>query len=93
MNNEPVAWISKFCLQYLEEGYDTKAYPKENEHANIPLYTHPEKTLTDEEIKHLQRECIADAYAQAHFHGDKYINSQQAILKFARAILRKANEK
>ncbi len=41
MNNEPVAWISKFCLQYLEEGYDTKAYPKENEHANIPLYTHP----------------------------------------------------
>ena len=50
MNNEPVAWISKFCLQYLEEGYDTKAYPKENEHANIPLYTHPAKTLTDEVV-------------------------------------------
>ena len=58
-----------------------------------PLNTHPAKTLTDEEIKQLQRECIADAYAQAHFHGDKYINSQQAILNFARAILRKAQEK
>jgi len=53
----------------------------------------PAKTLTDDEIKQLQRECIADVYAQAHFHGDKYINSQQAILNFARAILRKAQEK
>ena len=51
------------------------------------------KELTDEEIKQLQRECITDAYAQAHFHGDKYINSQQAILNFARAIIRKAQEK
>ena len=55
--------------------------------------THPVKELTDEEIKQLQRECISDAYAQAHFHGDKYINSQQAILNFARAILREAQEK
>lgn len=60
---------------------------------NIPLYTHSVKELTDKEIKHLQRECITDAYAQAHFHGQKYIDSQQAILNFARAILKKAQEK
>jgi hypothetical protein len=89
MNNEPVAWMSQGgdvsrSADYFEEmGFKDL----------IPLYTHPVKELTDEEIKQLQRECITDAYAQAHFHGDKYINSQQAILNFARAILRKAKEK
>jgi len=86
MNNEPVAWIDKNTGKPRMEGFIQTDY-------DIPLYTHPAKTLTDEEIKQLQRECIADAYAQAHFHGDKYINSQQAILNFARAILRKAQKK
>ena len=78
MNNEPVAWISKFCLQYLEEGYDTKAYPKENEHANIPLYTHPAKTLTDEVVFKLW---------------EKHKNDETPIRPFANAILKKASEK
>ena len=43
--NEPVAWISKFSIQYLQEGYDTKAYPKKDEYVVIPLYTHPAKTI------------------------------------------------
>ena len=93
MNNEPVAWMladkeaehirSIMAVQhdFVPEGC-----------VEIALYTHPVKEITDEEIKQLQRECISDAYAQAHFHGDKYINSQQAILNFARAILRKAQE-
>jgi len=40
----------------------------------IPLYTHPTKTLTDEEITKLHLECWDE-------------------IEFARAILRKAQEK
>ena len=43
MNNEPVAW-----MDYLEHSdvYDLNVSGR-----GIPLYTHPAKTLTDEEIK------------------------------------------
>ena len=88
MNNKPVAWMP------IQSKHTRIVEAKPDDEQNwIPLYLHPVKELTDEEIKQLQRECISDAYAQAHFHGDKYINSQQAILNFARAILRKAQEK
>ena len=91
MNNEPVAW--KVWNRMGGIRFQLRK-PDDSEYVEYePLYTHPAKTLTDEEIKQLQRECIADAYAQAHFHGDKYINSQQAILNFARAILKRAFEK
>jgi len=86
MNNEPVAWISKFSLQYLEEGYDTKAYPKENEHANIPLYTHPAKTLTDDVVNELWAKSHEDGIAMQHG-----FTTQQHY--FAHLILRKASEK
>jgi len=93
----PVAWLARG--ENTNVFFDKETALAIDENAT-PLYLHPHseesvkaKTLTDEEIKQLQRECIADAYAQAHFHGDKYINSQQAILNFARAILRKAQEK
>lgn len=99
MNNEPVAWayesINVDGKPYISDVSLKPLFGLVNRYGRkeIPLYTHPVKELTDEEIKQLQRECITDAYAQAHFHGDKYINSQQAILNFARAILRKAQEK
>jgi hypothetical protein len=48
---------------------------------DIPLYTHPVKELTDEEIKALWKP----------FPDTKYYDSD--ILNFARAILRKAEEK
>jgi len=48
----------------------------------IPLYTHPAKTLTDEEIRTIQDMC--------HLKNVGYNNF---IMRFARAILRKANEK
>jgi len=51
MNNEPVAWM-------MENPQNTSAYltfekptrEMKISHQAIPLYTHPAKTLTDEEI-------------------------------------------
>ena len=69
--NEPVAWMlvdkswNDFCRY--------SSYPTEGA---IPLYTHPAKTLTDEEI--------IETYAEIDGRG---------IIEFARAILRKAQEK
>jgi len=71
MNNEPVAWMSA----------DGKFNKKETWIFHIPLFTHPAKTLTDEEIKALWKP-LPDT---------KYYDSD--ILNFARAILRKASEK
>jgi hypothetical protein len=48
----------------------------------IPLYTHPVKELTDKEIRHIQAIC--------HLKDVGYDNF---IMRFARAILRKAQEK
>jgi hypothetical protein len=73
--NEPVAWMlvdaswNDFCRY--------SSYPSEGA---IPLYTHPVKTLTDEEIQALWKP-MPDT---------KTYDSD--VLKFARAILRKAQE-
>jgi hypothetical protein len=73
MNNESVAWgwydleIKRFFPHWDED-------LMENKEGCIPLYTHPVKELTDEEITNLFRA------ASDH-------------IEFARAILRKAQEK
>jgi hypothetical protein len=72
MNNEPVAWMDEDENVVFEK---CKVYP-------IPLYTHPVKELTDEEIRHIQAIC--------HLKNVGYDNF---IMRFARAILRKAQEK
>jgi hypothetical protein len=83
MNNEPVAWINtdfdsvsttpniRSWLSYKKEGT-----------ASQPLYTHPAKTLTDEEITAISKEIFKD-----------YKNFHHYQIDFARAILRKAQEK
>ena len=68
--NEPVAWIPKGM---------TLAKPKDLTDC-IPLYTHPVKELTDEEIA-----LIWDDFSA--------VQSPKDIKDFARAILRKAQEK
>ena len=77
MNNEPVAWIAcdefgDFMLEATPEG----DYPWK------PLYTHPAKTLTDEEIEQLQAKYDIDSGLTHH-----------SVKDFARAILKKASEK
>jgi hypothetical protein len=74
MNNQPVAWRIKDkngeWLYYDDELVGTE-----------PLYTHPAKTLTDDEIDSIGDEVsnLIDTYAGRR--------------EFARAILKKASEK
>jgi hypothetical protein len=75
MNNEPVAWMNPDTLECGHGGNvdweDTGC---------IPLYTHPVKELTDEEI-------IAVGNAVVN-----HIDSNEGWIEFARAILRKATQ-
>ena len=78
MNNEPVAWMYDFNGT---KAFSTDSLGARTFHQNpIPLYTHPVKELTDEEI----REYILEMPRHA---------SRDELLMFARAILRKAQEK
>ena len=80
MNNKPVA-------HFYPEGegatvYDIKfAWKVTGTTEPIPLYTHPAKTLTDEEIQE-----VAHVFGAIGWMGD-------TTYEFARAILRKAQEK
>ena len=69
MNNEPVAWMNRLGRLEYEQGNGFE----------IPLYTHPAKTLTDNEIIEIWSGMETDTGEQN--------------IAFARAILRKANEK
>ena len=76
MNNEPVAWM-------FQGAFDISTYvsfekPNPDIYPNPkPLYTHPVKELTDEEIDFIFFD----------------LPSGHSIQEFARAILRKAQEK
>jgi len=81
MNNKPVAWMNSKGNVIPN---DVREAEKVDDFVfnsyTIPLYTHPAKTLTDEEIKEL---------SEKHLDFDW----QTGIIEFARAILRKAQEK
>jgi hypothetical protein len=47
MNNEPVAWMHKNPAYPISKNW--------SQEYNIPLYAHPAKTITDEEITSLFR--------------------------------------
>jgi hypothetical protein len=83
MNNEPVAWIIDVKMTDCDDNFiwNTGNYPDWQVKDWIPLYTHPVKELTDEEI-------IAVGNAVVN-----HIDSNEGWLEFARAILRKAQEK
>ena len=78
MNNEPVAWMSAVNGETVYVGYE----PAEGWLA-IPLYTHPIKELTDEEIIEIGLLTTDPRFS--------HIESP-LLLEFARAILRKASE-
>jgi hypothetical protein len=85
MNNEPVAWM------YESKNVDGKPYISDVSlkplfglvtrygYKEIPLYTHPVKELTDEEILQFQDKVPYTLGSD--------------LIDFARAILRKAQEK
>lgn len=79
MNNKPVAWMNSKGDIILPAHQANKEY-------NIPLYTHPVKELTDEEII---------ATVKDHFIGAIKVGivlTNDNVLEFARAILRKATK-
>jgi hypothetical protein len=83
MNNEPVAWISILGIDHIGQKFtDVRVSLTKTNVASIPLYTHPAKTLTDEEIK---------SEAKYFCHSYHSENPERLVL-FARAILRKAQE-
>ena len=73
---KPVAWMQ----HHYETGKVTKFSPVKVWEDDIPLYLHPAKTLTDEEILFMCDD-----------HRNKYGGIEP--IGFARAILRKAQEK
>ena len=77
MNNEPVAWRN-LCVGNI--GEDSEWIYNEIGQGE-PLYTHPAKILTDEEILDLCPPNHSDMMNEAY------------TIDFARAILRKAQEK
>jgi hypothetical protein len=91
MNNEPVAW-----MDYLKHSdvYDLNVSGR-----GIPLYTHPAKTLTDEDAKQkLIR--IMGTFDLATGHADTFdelLDSLEVelrdVLGYYREALRKAQEK
>ena len=85
--NKPVAWIANDADLPLKEDGSYWLYPENPSKDNlyIPLYTHPVKELTDEEI-----------IVEAEKHDWLGLTSEsewQPEIDFARAILRKAQEK
>jgi hypothetical protein len=83
MNNEPVAWINldRFKNEALYLADCVSENKVDNMGITTPLYTHPVKDLTDEEIEKL-----------AEYHGIDSLY-ETGRLDFAKAILRKAQEK
>jgi len=78
MNNEPVAWM----IIDVDNGKSLQFKENKFSEINIPLYTAP-RELSDEEIQSIWNEGIVGWYA----------TQEESVLKFARAILKKASEK
>ena len=88
MNNEPVAWM----LLGLEDRKPKLINLQVIEHLEgtwFPLYTHPSKDLTDEEIY----TCFHQYFVLGEPKPTHYELEYEDLIDFARAILRKAQEK
>ena len=81
MNNEPVAWLIQTKTAHQFTFKEPTIIPLDA--VVIPLYTHPAKELTHEEITQVFDECYPN-------NGDGDVVT---LIDFARAILRKAQEK
>ena len=82
MNNEPVAWTDGRGNYFDKNSF----FPVDD---LIPLYTHPAKTLTDEEIEECFEESCTDFKLLENGKTKGVVN----IIDVGRAILRKAQEK
>ena len=85
--NKPVAWIIDAKMTDCDDNFiwNTGDYPDWQVEDWIPLYTHPVKELTDEEIM--------EVYMSIWNQPMEMEDIEKADITFARAILRKAQEK
>jgi hypothetical protein len=90
MNNEPVAWMSQGGDVSRSKDYFEEMGFKDL----IPLYTHPVKELTDEDYKEALA-CLQFALDDTmdYLTLNKLGGENNHWLVWARAILRKAQEK
>ena len=103
MNNEPVAWIEPDVIP-LTHIIKAVVRREQDEQYSIPLYTHPVKEQ-DTDCQYCKQGCIrCDARKQltdeeilieAKYQPNLgyYLACEYDVLDFARAILRKAQEK
>jgi len=85
MNNEPVAYVNSMCNDYIDWKIDPMSIDGQS------LYTHPAKTLTDEEIEEVYRTVEQDFYLTESKKSDG--GWRNFPVELGRAILRKAQEK
>jgi hypothetical protein len=84
--NEPVAWMELYYGEPNNISWtDVELRNSGEVYKTIPLYAHPAKTLTDEEIKQIFQE-------QTGFFFDDNPADDLALMDFARAVLKKAGE-
>jgi hypothetical protein len=98
MNNEPVAYVDKIWIErpdlVMSQDLDmNRLFARSAKELKnyIPLYTHPAKTLTDEEIESWITEWAKDLYGTLYVEPTDH--QRTMAIKMARAILRKAQEK
>ena len=73
--NKPYIWMDDLGTWFTNEDYQN--LDNKDKKSIFPLYTHPMRELTDEEIVNLYKETEAD---------------NGGVREFARAILKKASE-
>jgi hypothetical protein len=56
--SEPIAWTNKENLKYLQVARHANIWNQSVQKNDIPLYTHPMRELTDEEIIAIYRKII-----------------------------------
>jgi hypothetical protein len=89
MNNEPVAFMHKTIPSWVS----TFIYPETEPDEWLPLYTHPVKELTDEEIEKVRIAIMNTAYWCADENMAEAYNAIKVCCSEVLAILRKAQEK
>jgi hypothetical protein len=95
MNNEPVAWA-----MFKDNTFMDAIHPDEHTRFEggytIPLYTHPAKTLTDEEILTAIKSIADDVGSYKEYENtyeDGWLDACNTVYDEVFAILRKAQEK
>ena len=107
MNNEPVAWIDPYDLERLPH-YDCHIGSQQLKNG-IPLYTHPAKELDEQFKKGFEAGKEEGWKAHKFYHPAKTLTDEEILdiwyemkdssndwtryVEFARATLRKAQEK